>query len=843
MPTSAQTAPALDTSQVTTPLGSRTVLNHCRALVRDRLNRIVCDALEKLEDDLLRLVEASTRITEQQILLEAISHLRKHRGELAVAFDRNFLEVFDRRLDGRPAAMPAQEAAEAAGTLTLVEDNAIEEQIVVSQLARKAKDKIDPDQLLGVRTRIGHLLANEELGDDDNPIAPEAIIEALKRACDQIPAELAVKTALLNAFQPYMSAGMGTIYADVNQNLIAHRVLPVIRHHVRRAHDGGAARAAALAMSTSMRIPTAAALGGLAGRTQGMRLSELLAYAQRARAGQGGGGVGHGGGLAGVGTGAPGGGGAMPAIGGAGTPGLGSGGLPGQPGGSAHGGVAGGGFGAVSGGAPGMYVSQQMAVGDGLDHSQGLAAMPPSQAELSMALAQVLESTPEAREHVARMLVEPARYAFEPAMGLPASPALLASLAQMQAAPELVGNVEASAVNFLAAFDLETRAQVHPLDQLTIELVTVVFDYILHDRALPQSVKAEVARLQIVAVKAAVLDRTFFARRQHPMRQLLDRIAALGTDPTTDASAEGAFVTSLHAVVEEIVAEFKDDLSMFNDAIARIERAVAEDAAKREEVLAAAAQELEQQEQAEIAHASALAEVRRRLHRRTPDFVRDFLLEWWTKVLVDAYLGGLQGDDSWTHRLGVADALVWSVGSLRRNEVGQLAAMLPTLMKSLSRGMSAARMPDDSRQAFFNQLMETHTAIVTAAKAQPMVGAEAPSAEGGPAANDQSVPAPQDAASVAPGIEDFYVHAVMAMQRGTVVEFADGHETQRTKLTWISPRQTIYLFTSAAGGARSLAPEALAQALRSGAARALDESVALMDRVVAAVVSGRSATA
>jgi Mg2+ and Co2+ transporter CorA len=801
--------------------------------VRDRLNRVVGDALEKLEDDLLKLVENSTRTTEQQVLLEAIAHLRKHRGELAVAFDRNFLEVFDRRLDGRPPPFPVPSTAVSTDVLTLVEDNTIEEQIVVSQLARKAKDKIDPDQLLGVRTRIGHLLANEELGDDDNPISPEAIIEALKRACDQIPAEHAVKTALLNAFQPYMSAGMCTIYADVNQNLIAHRVLPVIRHQVRRAHDGGAARAAAQAMSISMRVPTVPAHGAMAAMTQGMRLSDLLAYAQRARAGHAGFG-GGGGGFPGVGAA---GGETMPGMaGGAGPAGAGL-----FPGGAAGGGVGGG---TGWGGAPAMHSSQQMAVGAGLDHSQGLGGLPPSQAELSMALAQVLESTPEAREHVARMLVEPARYAFEPAMGLPASPALLASLAQMQTSPELLGDPGASAVNFLAALDLETRAQVHPLDQLTIELVTVVFDYILHDRALPDAVKAEVARLQIVAVKAAVLDRTFFARRQHPMRQFLDRIAALGTDPTNDTSASGAFVTRLHAVVEEIVSEFKDDLAIFNDAIASIEHAVSDDAAKREQALAAAAQELEQQEQAEIAHASALAEVRRRLHRRTPDFVRDFLLEWWTKVLVDAYLGGLQGDDSWTHRLGVADALVWSVGSLRRNEVGQLAAMLPTLMKSLARGMTAAQMPDESRQAFFNQLMEAHTAIVTAAKAQPAAVVEAPLPESGPAANDHSLPPAEGEVSSSAYPDDFYMHAVKGMQRGTVVEFDEGSDTQRAKLTWISPRQTIYLFTSAAGGARSLAPEALAQALRSGAARALDESVALMDRVVAAVVSsGRPAAA
>jgi hypothetical protein len=149
-------------------------------------------------------------------------------------------------------------------------------------------------------------------------------------------------------------------------------------------------------------------------------------------------------------------------------------------------------------------------------------------------------------------------------------------------------------------------------------------------------------------------------------------------------------------------------------------------------------------------------------------------------------------------------------------------------------------MPDESRQAFFNQLMEAHTAIVTAAKSQPAPVVEA-LPEGGPAANDQSLP-PTDVDVSGPAApDDVYMHAVKEMQRGAVVEFADGSETQRAKLTWISPRQTIYLFTSAAGGARSLAPEALAQALRSGAARMLEESVALMDRVVAAVVSGRSA--
>jgi len=64
----------------------------------------------------------------------------------------------------------------------------------------------------------------------------------------------------------------------------------------------------------------------------------------------------------------------------------------------------------------------------------------------------------------------------------------------------------------------------------------------------------------------------------------------------------------------------------------------------------------------------------------------------------------------------------------------------------------------------------------------------------------------------------------------------------RAKLSWISPRQTIYLFTSASGG-RSLSPDALAQALRSGAARLAGETAGLMDRVVEAVVGPHSVPA
>ena len=83
----------------------------------------------------------------------------------------------------------------------------------------------------------------------------------------------------------------------------------------------------------------------------------------------------------------------------------------------------------------------------------------------------------------------------------------------------------------------------------------------------------------------------------------------------------------------------------------------------------------------------------------------------------------------------------------------------------------------------------------------------------------------------------------MALERGAVIEFMDGAAAVRAKLSWVSPKQTILLFTSSAGGARKLAPKAFAELLRQQKARVIEVSEALMDRVVHAMMGPESVPA
>src|SRR5512139_4154902 len=151
---------------------SKALLSQCRDLARTKLSRIIADALVKVESDLFAAAEACTSRAEQQILFEAMSHAKQHRSDIAKSFDRFFIEIFERRIDARRNS-PGKSQEVKLEELTLMDDNAVEEDLVISDLARKTKNRIDQDQMMGIRARFGHLLSTDELEDSSNPLSPE----------------------------------------------------------------------------------------------------------------------------------------------------------------------------------------------------------------------------------------------------------------------------------------------------------------------------------------------------------------------------------------------------------------------------------------------------------------------------------------------------------------------------------------------------------------------------------------------------------------------------------------------------------------------------------------------
>jgi hypothetical protein len=492
---------------------------------------------------------------------------------------------------------------------------------------------------------------------------------------------------------------------------------------------------------------------------------------------------------------------------------------------------AAGGPGGVGGGAPGaapaagagatgvpagMTLSQAMALKDLMPSATG------SPIDVGAIVAAMLEGPATNRQYGARMLANPEGSLFARAMAVPVHPDVLAQLSQLQGAvvAEPVAGDLAAVVQHLA----HTRE--HPLDQLTGELVGVVFDFLLHDRALADAVKAQIARLQIVAFKAALLDRSFFARREHPLRQLLAAIADAAADPQVDVGPESRFLAGLKVIVDEVVTGFGSDLGVFTAARERLlalADALAEEGEREVESLAPA---LAEQERLEEVRLRAKAEIARRLTGVAPKFVRRFLTDIWAYVLADAGARGRTGADSWDARLELVDDLLWTVTTKLPTDIPRLTQLLPKLIPALTRGMKEIDVPADRQRAFLDELMQTHAGLLQAARGARSAPATVPA--------PPSIPPPAESGAIA--VPDLAADAMLGLQRGAVIEFADVDPPARAKLSWISPKRTLYLFTAHGAKARQVAPADLHTALRDGRARLVEEGSAAVERALAAVV-------
>src|SRR5690606_26525741 len=98
----------------------------------------------------------------------------------------------------------------------------------------------------------------------------------------------------------------------------------------------------------------------------------------------------------------------------------------------------------------------------------------------------------------------------------------------------------------------------------TINLVSMLFQFILEDRNLAAPIKGLIARLQIPILKVAMQERSFFGRNGHPARKLLNELAnaSIGWSPAGEVERD-PFYRNLEKLVNRIVEQFDGDVALF----------------------------------------------------------------------------------------------------------------------------------------------------------------------------------------------------------------------------------------------------------------------------------------
>jgi hypothetical protein len=397
------------------------------------------------------------------------------------------------------------------------------------------------------------------------------------------------------------------------------------------------------------------------------------------------------------------------------------------------------------------------------------------------------------------------------------------------------------------------------IESMTIEMVAMLFDFIFDTRDLPDGMKALLARLQIPVLKAAMLDGAFFAKKSHPSRLLVNALAQAGLGWSPVMGQDDPLYKKLSEIVHQILDNFSDDLTIFDEQRAVLEAFLAEEEKAAEANIQTTAEEINQRDRQQIATVIAKAEIERRIDEYpVPNFLATFLRQNWEGTLSHIYLHDGEESESWGSAVTTLEDLVWSIQPKKTPEDRRhLVALLPSLLKRLSAGMHSQGWPPADRESFMANLVEAHAASVkpslaaerspTAAVAEAAkVQAEmakaagnvtlAAKAEALAEAMTEAVPVPIEEGSEV--IDDDYLEIARSLERGMWIEFeADDGQLAFAKLAWVSPLRGTYLFTNRQGQkALSMTAEELATRFRNDRAR-LVEAEPLIDRAFTSMMT------
>ncbi|WP_257385937.1 DUF1631 domain-containing protein [Tahibacter caeni] len=399
----------------------------------------------------------------------------------------------------------------------------------------------------------------------------------------------------------------------------------------------------------------------------------------------------------------------------------------------------------------------------------------------------------------------------------------------------------------------ENGANVSGADEDTIDLVGMLFEYILQDRNLPAQMQAMLGRLQIPFLKVALLDKHLFARRTHPARVLLDSLAQACVGWSEESDRDRRLYDKVKEVVETLLKDFEDDLGIFDRLRVDFET-FAETNKRRAELAEQRAGEATRgREKLLEARRQAAREIMLRIENRPmPDMIRNLLSRPWANYLVLVLLRQGDSSDEWRHALRFADELIWSVQPKQNAaERERLTAVLPHLEKTLRHGLATVAFDETDVRRLMQQLNVLYQALLqpappTAVTHAPELELTDPLPESAQEAGASVMSAIQEEEPPSPppeSVEERWIAAVRELKVGTWIEFLDEHGAkERAKLSWISPISSKYLFVNRKG--LKVADRTLVQ-LASDLAEAritVLEEVPLFDRALDAIVERLKST-
>ena len=415
------------------------------------------------------------------------------------------------------------------------------------------------------------------------------------------------------------------------------------------------------------------------------------------------------------------------------------------------------------------------------------------------------------------------------------------------------------------------------MEEDVIDMVGMIFDYILEDKNLPDSIKALLGRLQIPMLKVAILDKGFFARKGHPARELLNRLSRAGVELSNDdCGSNNPVFAEIEGIVEQILSGFDQNNELFEQLQGEFVDFLEKDGKRCQVLEERTLQVTESKEKLLLAKKKTAYEMAKQMQgKRIPAVVKDFIEDNWKGVIILAALRAEREPEGMASSVAVIGRLIESVTPPSSAEAKQkILRSIPLLLKEIRIGLENISVDSHEMARFFKDLEQCHVAslkgphddeeqVVEEAVILPTKSEEeleqacdalfeemVVSGSGSVAHENNALPERSDfdaeeiilsSEPVAKEVlvDDDFMDKAIALEVGQWFEIDRDDKATRLKLSWKSQVTSMYVFVDRKGAkVLELSRQGVAAELRRGTIRAIEEvTMPLMDRALAAMMT------
>jgi|GEM_PF-3861929 len=182
-------------------------------------------------------------------------------------------------------------------------------------------------------------------------------------------------------------------------------------------------------------------------------------------------------------------------------------------------------------------------------------------------------------------------------------------------------------------------------DEKIIDFVCNIYQLILDDDSICQSMKVILSRLQISTIKLALIDFTFFQNAQHPARKLLNKLTSIGM--SVDGSEELLF-NKINNIVRFITDGFESDIDVFEHALSEIQLLDPESLAQESTQQEKEYQRRKLRSQRSAAKRVVIHTIKKFIRSKDiPNQILEFFLKCWAPHMAYIYMNHGRSSKAW----------------------------------------------------------------------------------------------------------------------------------------------------------------------------------------------------